>query len=294
MASRWFVLAVLVGCGASSGTQQDASAARGSNDWATSFIGRPPDMTLVTRWSAYPETKNKRRYAREVVGNEAKKSGLELPSPALQAVEQCAQADFYLSRGGNIAVLHGVPAWLDPARPFPDTSSGSGYRFVGQATSGTRSYRGSDEQLFVLPSSTWIVANGVAAERLAAALAVRAQEPPVAPAMPGSFAEAFTPATAPGFSVPAGVRGSDRITGKGSVAFLPANGSCTIAVRLVYPSTDDARVAAEDVTMLIARSSTDMCVVKGGRCRADALGSVLLVSTTFPGVGEGRGDCVGE
>ena len=66
-------------------------------------------------------------------------------------------------------VMHAVPAWIDPTRPF-QAGRPPQWQLHSRAPSGARVYHWSRGGiLIVLPSSTWIMAGDLAGERLAAA-----------------------------------------------------------------------------------------------------------------------------
>lgn len=168
-----------------------------------------------------------------------------------------------------IVVLHGVPAWLDPVRPYPESGNARtawprtpDFAFVGQAASGVGAYRStrSSVRLFVSPSSTWVLANSVAGDRLAEAFSASASEPPYAFALEGTFLDASAPISSTTLDTPSAarlrwIRGFDRVTGGGYALYPPRNGGLTGAFKLVYPSASEAREAADDLSRLIASGS---------------------------------------
>ncbi len=179
-------VALLIACtGASTSSFGHASSAeQAGTEWATPFLGQAPKASVAQHPALYPN--------REWWGV---LTASELPDPADTSFMRCAQADLYstidLFHPGEdawILVLHGVPSWIDPLRPFGHDSL---WGYVGQAPSGTRMY-GLYEgaTLFVLSSSTWVISSAAqVSDRLAATFSSAPREPPLLPASPGSIVD---------------------------------------------------------------------------------------------------------
>ncbi|HEY8087008.1 MAG TPA: TlpA disulfide reductase family protein [Polyangiaceae bacterium] len=258
-------LACLCACvGPSAGVRAGTARALGQPappiDWATRMLGAPPRSASVTR--PYPGSDSLER------------DRSPDPSPTDFATFHCRQADGYSSLGadahevspltGDIVVLHGVPPWLDPSRPYPDRGDAA-WTPVETMPSGVRAYRGTrghhDEpvQLFVLPSSTtWIVATGVAAQRLRWSLASDSTEPPSLDALPGAFSQETFPVDG-GEVARSGkcwVRDCTRVVAAGQVLYPPSGRSLEHGAVLFFPDEGTARGAAADARRLLADPAT--------------------------------------
>ena len=186
------VTACVDGAGLRSGypSSDPASGDRRALDWAASMMGAQPQAWVVAR-----------PYPGEPDGD---------PSPWMPEVEpipfamtHCRQVDIYkvgdVTRNDavKLAVLHGVPPWLDPARAFPRRRRGvrlfasPGSRrpapgCIAAHTSTVTCDNYGDFTVYVLPGAqTWIVANEPAEERVGATQASAPYEPPALPFAPG-------------------------------------------------------------------------------------------------------------
>jgi hypothetical protein len=291
---RRFALVVMVGlaaaCGGRGSPVNDPSAMRGGSDWATPFLGTKPEATAVFVPPLALAAMKERDFDPP--------SGIRLDSPVEWGFRHCAQADYYVTRGAlgtgstAILVMHGVPTLLDPARPYPEYSCDHcdrerpRYDFKGYAPNGARAYVGHGRektQLFVLSPSTWILATGVAGERLAIEAAQHRVEPPQQPVTPGSVMDAWAPVESDTFSVPnvirfKWIRGFDKITMAGISLFPPQNGALSFTFKLVYPSSSDASAASDDLSKLIANGSIKRLSGSDDIVGADSSGSTLLVA----------------
>lgn len=220
-------------------------------DWATQRLGTPPRSISVVR--PYPGS------------DEVERAESPDPSPADYAMFHSQQADAYSHLGlderkkdpaltGDILVLHVVPTWLDPLRPYPRADQPPGWSLVTTAPSGVRTYSGTREerhepvQLFVLPSSTWILATGVAAQRLGRELASSAAEPPYLDALPGIFTQSTSQVDGEALARDGKcwVRDCTHVTGAGVALYAPSEKPVASGAFLVFPDEGSARDAATD------------------------------------------------
>lgn len=230
-------------------------------DWATQLLGTPPRSVSVVR--PYPGSDSLER-------DESPD-----PSPADYATFHSQQADAYshldlderkkdLVLAGDILVLHAVPPWLDPLRPYPRADQAPGWSLVATAPSGVRTYRGEREehhepvQLFVLPSSTWILATGVAGQRLGWELESNAVEPPYLDALPGIFAQTTSRVDAAELARDGKcwVRDCTHVLAAGLALYAPSEQPLAYGAFLVFPDEGSARDAATDAQRLLADPAT--------------------------------------
>jgi hypothetical protein len=202
------------------------------------------------------------------------------------AITHCQQADFYEGQSTiatpPLAVLHGVPSWLDPLRPYPppppprpvppnadplqfNPPPPDAYRSIGQAGA-ARVYSVPDAErrslLFVVAPTTWMFASGVVAERLRLALAQGTAAPSPLPAVAGAVSDVWMAkdavfshslrAVVPGPCV-SWIRDYEQSTAVGAAIFPPESpsGSQRYALRVFFSSADKAREAASDARALI-------------------------------------------
>jgi hypothetical protein len=228
-------------------------------DWATQMLGTPPRSVTVTR--PYPGS------------DSLEQDRSPDPSPTDFATSHCRQADEYStgsqgssddsSLAGDIIVLHGVPSWLDPSRPYPRARD-TAWTAAGTSPSGVRTYHGTrgshDEpvQLYVLPSSTWIVATGAAGQRVGWALTSSATEPAALDAIPGAYSQESFPVDGAELarSGKCWVRDCTRVVAAGLVLFPPSGKSTTRGAFFVFPDEGTARAAASDAQRLLADPAT--------------------------------------
>lgn len=264
-------------------------------DWATQLLGTPPRSISVVR--PYPGSDSLER-------DESPD-----PSPADYAIFHSRQADAYSRLGlderkkdlllaGDILVLHAVPQWLDPLRPYPRADQPSGWSLVATSPSGIRTYRGTREdheqpvQLFVLPSSTWILATGVAAQRLGWQLASNAMEPPYLDALPGIFEQTTASVDGAGLAREGKcwVRDCTHVVAAGLATYAPSDRSLAYGAFLMFPDEGSARDAATDAQRLLADPATRERLVgrnEGGERFAgvEAVGRAVVFLTAVAAVG---------
>jgi hypothetical protein len=226
--------------------------------------------------------------------------GLVLSSAGEYAVSHCRRADFSVSGVSSVdapnsalAVLHGVPGWLDPLRPASPSDDDSltravTFQYDGSAPSGARlhhftppprvsSQRDPNTYLFVLPASaTWIFATGGdIGARLRGVLAADASEPPWLSMAVGSFYDE-TDATAMGSYDYRWMAGYDQIERTGLVRYPPFDISRETH-KLMFRSEGDASKAAADVQRVLADGSARRLTGCRGLVGARAEGPALFL-----------------
>lgn len=230
-------------------------------EWATQLLGTAPRSVSVVR--PYPGSDSLER------------DQSPDPSPADYAIFHSQQTDAYsqlglderkkdLALAADILVLHAVPPWLDPLRPYPRADQPPGWSLASTTPPGVRTYRGTREehhepvQLFVLPSSTWILATGVAAQRLGWQLASNAAEPPYLDAMPGIFEQATSSVDGAGLARDGKcwVRDCTHVVAAGLALYAPSEQPISYGAFLVFPDEGSARDAATDAQRLLADPAT--------------------------------------
>jgi hypothetical protein len=224
------------------------------------MMGAPPQVWVVAR-----------TYQGEPDGD----PGPWLPwvDPVPFAMTHSRQVDIYkvgdVTRNDavKLAVFHGMPPWLDPARAFPHGEQSSDFRFVGQSPAGVRMYRGAglyahlrnygDFTIYVLPGAgTWIVANDPAAQRVGATQATAPYEPPPLPFVPGGSWEETGTVDQFTASNPGWLLHQDQVVLKGNVGYPSRPGTPSIvASKKVFREASQAEDAAAYMRSVLARGA---------------------------------------
>lgn len=257
----------------------DPSAVRAPMDWATQFLGAPPEGRLVIRQPG------DNGFAKDLTDDAVFSAG-----PLRWAATHCAQTDVYAAAHENLIVMHGVPAGLDPNKAAPGESPRPpSFKLLGSAPSGALAFEHVMERrkLFILPNGTWVLGQQFTGERLAIALAAKAEEPPFLPLLPNAVVQVSVDvkpgfiqdaaSRVPGSKVLRFLQGLDKIRMLG-FAIYPSPPKRTIAALvLLYDGSSAARDAAEDTKRLIASGALKRQLNTDDIVGADTDGPVLFV-----------------
>lgn len=263
-------------------------ADNGALDWAASMLGGAPQV-----WEADRPPAN----APEPDRYEVDRDMLPDATPIGFAAWHAHQVDLYRCCGHvtadeaalgatvRLAVFHGVPAWLDPARAFPRADTPSDFSFAGTTPAGVLTYRVrpghtestySDFVLSVLPGrTTWILADGPAAQRIVATVGADPREPPLLAAAPGSESDMTGVLSEFVTRNDGWLLHAEQLVAVGVVTYpAPAGAPRTVAAKKVFREPWEARDAAAHIQMLLAKHQFPG---EGAPTGVQAIGSTLLL-----------------